>query len=169
MTQVNEKKAAVTPRGVRSPETCFSSLNSVVAQQHPGMGTGFAGRKRRKQGFDFNTLLQLFKYFLLFTNVSFLWDLNKFVSMMWPLPIGSYMPPASHLGQRRGVCMHRNRAQDIHYKTKKKKSHQVHSVPHICFCMCGHAMEHGQPTSGSSRKLTLPPPEARLMIHLSII
>lgn len=121
MTQVNEKKAAVTPRGVRSPETCFSSLNSVVAQQHPGMGTGFAGRKRRKQGFDFNTLLQLFKYFLLFTNVSFLWDLNKFVSMMWPLPIGSYMPPASHLGQRRGVCMHRNRAQDIHYKTKKKK------------------------------------------------
>lgn len=138
MTQVNEKKAAVTPRGVRSPETCFSSLNSVVAQQHPGMGTGFAGRKRRKQGFDFNTLLQLFKYFLLFTNVSFLWDLNKFVSMMWPLPIGSYMPPASHLGQRRG-CVHAQEqgpGYTLQNLKKKKKKAIKSTLCHIYAFAC---------------------------------
>lgn len=89
VTQVNEKKVAVTPRRVRLPETCFS-LNSAIAQQYPRNGRWLyrQRQKRRKQGFNFNTLLQLFKSFPLFTNVSFLWDLYKFVFTMWPLPIG---------------------------------------------------------------------------------
>lgn len=75
----------------------FSSSNSAVAQQHPDT--------RRKQGFNFNTLLQLFKFLLLFTNVSFLRDLYKSVSIMWLLPTGLFhTPPASPSEQEWSTC-----------------------------------------------------------------
>lgn len=40
---------------------------------------------------------------------------------------------------------------DVHtLQNNNNKSHQVHSVPHICSWVCGHAMEPDQPASGYS-------------------
>jgi hypothetical protein len=55
---------AVTPRSVRLPGTCFSFLNSAVAQQHPGMGTGIAGRDTgEKAGLQFQHFIAIIQVF----------------------------------------------------------------------------------------------------------
>lgn len=54
---------AVTPRGVRLPGTCFSSLNSAVTQQHRGMGTGITGRDTGENRLPFQHFIAIIQVF----------------------------------------------------------------------------------------------------------